>query len=364
MMKYFQVNSLKEFVRNYPVTTLIFSIVTIVHVFTYIMGNGPTDLETARKFGALLSRNKDISELPYLLTATYQHIGGMFHYVSNMIALLLCAPYIERMFGAVRFAIVFNVSGIFASLSTLLLFDNVIYSGASGSIFGLLGVYMALYVKEYPWMNRQVKKLWPVIFIFALLSTFIDPNVSVVGHSAGLIAGFCLGLIIHPKPEEWMEKYQLKKVIQFLGITVCLYFSLYIPQSIASPFSSIHWNPVLQREIGYLTDTYNEYAYVYYNELLDMKNGDHTLTKHQLKQMALDIQSKIEELDGRASLPETEKGMENLKAVFEGLLEINELMQKQMEKSNPKLEKEIALKFSEVYRTILIFMESSVYDHT
>lgn len=205
-MKIFQVSSLKEFVRSYPVTTVIFAIITGIHLLTYIVGNGPSDLETARKFGALLSRNKDVSELPYLLTASYQHIGGMFHYISNMIALILCAPYIERVFGAVRFAVIFNVAGMVGSLATFLLLENVIYSGASSAIFGLLGVYVALFVKRYPWLNREVKFLWPIILILALLSTFMDPSVSVVGHSAGLLSGFLTGLVISPKPEEWTEK--------------------------------------------------------------------------------------------------------------------------------------------------------------
>lgn len=123
---------IKKYIKSYPITIILFFIMTVIHLLAYMIGNGPSDHETARKLGALLSVNKDVSEYPYLLTSIYQHIGGMKHYFGNMVGLLIFAPFLEKAYGAIKFTLLFHFTGIIGACCQLYLTSHSISSGASG----------------------------------------------------------------------------------------------------------------------------------------------------------------------------------------------------------------------------------------
>lgn len=72
-----------------------------------------------------------------LLTAMFLHIGIM-HLFFNSYALYIYGPVVERLYGKVKFTIVYLLSGLLGSLASYAFSPNPA-AGASGAIFGLMG---------------------------------------------------------------------------------------------------------------------------------------------------------------------------------------------------------------------------------
>jgi rhomboid protease GluP len=79
-----------------------------------------------------------------LITCMFVHIG-IIHIAFNMYALFSVGVYLEPMLGKARYLVAYLCTGVFASLTSLWWHEEPIVSaGASGAIFGLYGVFLAL----------------------------------------------------------------------------------------------------------------------------------------------------------------------------------------------------------------------------
>lgn len=88
------------------------------------------------------------------LTSMFLH-GGFFHLFANLFSLFFIGNFLEKIIGKVRFIWVYLISGliggIFFVLAGVIFSNNLPGIGASGAIFGLLGVLAILvpYSKIY-----------------------------------------------------------------------------------------------------------------------------------------------------------------------------------------------------------------------
>jgi membrane associated rhomboid family serine protease len=64
------------------------------------------------------------------------------------------------------------------------------YLGASGAIYGLLGLYLFMAALRKDLIDHQNRTVIIVILVIGLVSTFIYPNTDILGHLFGLLAGF------------------------------------------------------------------------------------------------------------------------------------------------------------------------------
>ena len=92
-----------------------------------------------------------------MLTCCFVHIG-LFHLLFNMYALLFIGMALEPGMGKWKFATAYLLTGILASLASTAWHNNTVSAGASGAIFGMFGVYIAL-LKRSNRMAPEVKKL-------------------------------------------------------------------------------------------------------------------------------------------------------------------------------------------------------------
>jgi rhomboid protease GluP len=125
-----------------------------------------------------------------ILTPMFLH-ASISHLLFNCFSLAIFGPPIEKMLGSFSFSLFFLISGVSANLVTLLLKPpTYVHVGASGAIFGLLGFYlfMALYEKKQLPQN-QITMIYTLVVI-AVIMSFIQPGINIVGHFGGLIAGF------------------------------------------------------------------------------------------------------------------------------------------------------------------------------
>jgi len=71
-------------------------------------------------------------------------------------------------------------------------------AGASGSIYGLMGVYLYLIMRRA--IEPEVSKGLLTMIGISVLMSILDPRINLIAHLGGLFTGFLLtGLLLRPK---------------------------------------------------------------------------------------------------------------------------------------------------------------------
>jgi membrane associated rhomboid family serine protease len=131
-----------------------------------------------------------------LLSAMFLHAPGfIFHILFNMYVLYIYGPLVEQAFGTARFVALYVISGFVASAASFALGPQNVYGvGASGAIFGVVGILLVYTYnrRTSAFIGQYLRNL--LIFIginlaFGFFATGIDNR----AHIGGLIAGVLLG---------------------------------------------------------------------------------------------------------------------------------------------------------------------------
>jgi membrane associated rhomboid family serine protease len=123
-----------------------------------------------------------------LFTSGFLH-NGLLHIAANMFSLWMMGRALEPVMGKGRFLALYFGAMLGSSAANLLIggLDGIPVAGASGAIFGLLGCYAVIVLKQ---------RLNPMMLIINLVLnvyiTFQVPGISILGH----IGGFVLGVLI------------------------------------------------------------------------------------------------------------------------------------------------------------------------
>lgn len=136
-----------------------------------------------------------------LFTPMFLHLG-LLHIGFNSYALYIFGPQVERPYGALRFLLIYVLSGISGTAFSFLFSPNASV-GASGAIFGLIGVvgaYLYRYRDRLAMGRSRLMNLVGVI-VYNLLYGFVVPSVDNWGHIGGLVAGLALGWLLAPRYE-------------------------------------------------------------------------------------------------------------------------------------------------------------------
>jgi membrane associated rhomboid family serine protease len=125
----------------------------------------------------------------------------LVHLFSNMYALYLVGPIVERLYGPSRFVAFYVLAAIGGSLATFAFNDVQFGTGASGAIFGLFGVLFASTRLHMPVLDRQsrgiagqVGALIVLNIVFGLSSGIVDN----LAHIGGLVTGILLAVAFPP----------------------------------------------------------------------------------------------------------------------------------------------------------------------
>lgn len=134
-----------------------------------------------------------------ILWAMFFH-ADTSHLFNNMLILFFLGAMLERETGHIRFGIFYFLSGIGGNMLSLLM--KVIHSdssgslGASGAVFGLDGVLLAMVILS----GRRMESVTPtrvvLMIVLSLYSGFTGGNIDNAAHVGGLIVGFLAGGIM------------------------------------------------------------------------------------------------------------------------------------------------------------------------
>ncbi|MFD7521593.1 rhomboid family intramembrane serine protease [Paenibacillus chitinolyticus] len=190
-MLFVRQESFKEYIRRYPVTSLLVLIHVVLFVLMEVSGSS-TSTRTLIEYGALFSAPGFAPEWWRFFTAMFLHIG-LSHLLFNSFALVIFAPPLERLLGSVRYAVFYLASGALGSaFSYWLHTDAYVAAGASGAIYGIYAAYLYLALFRRQLLDQQSRQTVIIILVSGLLFSVIVPNVDLYTHLGGFLAGFIL----------------------------------------------------------------------------------------------------------------------------------------------------------------------------
>lgn len=131
-----------------------------------------------------------------LITSQFLHFG-IIHIAMNMYALYMVAVYLEPMLGKIRYTIAYLCAGVFGGLVSLWWHkEGVNGAGASGAIFGLYGLMLAMLTTSLiPASARKALLQSMVIFIAFNLFYGMKGGIDNAAHIGGLLSGFVFGML-------------------------------------------------------------------------------------------------------------------------------------------------------------------------
>ena len=148
--------------------------------------------------------------------------GGFFHIFANMFSLMFIGSLVERILGAKRYLYFYLASGLFAGvffvLSSLIFKSdfNLFAVGASGALFGLIGLLVLLtpnlpvYVMFIP-IGIKMKYAAPgILVVLWFISIAGDVPIGNTAHLGGLLCGLIYGIYLKRKYKnktQWLNKH-------------------------------------------------------------------------------------------------------------------------------------------------------------
>jgi membrane associated rhomboid family serine protease len=117
-----------------------------------------------------------------------------------MYALFLIGPLVEGIWGTAAFGGFYLLTAAAASTASFV-FTPADSLGASGAVFGLIGVLMAGTRAHNPMLDRRARAIVPQlgsVVLINLVLGFAVPAIDNAAHIGGLLAGLWLGLFVPP----------------------------------------------------------------------------------------------------------------------------------------------------------------------
>jgi len=154
-----------------------------------------------------------------LITAVFLH-SGLPHIMYNLFGLALFGSILEHVIGSRRFLILFFISGLVASLASLPFYTRVL--GASGAVFGILGMLGILRPKLTVWVYSMPMPMIVALFVWAIgdiIGIYAPAGTANIAHLGGLGIGVIAGFYYrkqfsekkHKKEEVYIDEEKVKE---------------------------------------------------------------------------------------------------------------------------------------------------------
>lgn len=214
--------------RSRPIVTQALVAINVA-IFALGIGSGLRTRDTVIGYGGLAGQTRLLNGVPIrldavsfgelagvaygdfwrLVTSGFLH-ANLIHLGFNMWVLWQLGQMLEPVLGRLRFGAVYGVAMLCGSFGVLLLDPNQLTVGASGAVFGLMGVAVAVFRSRG--INPFDTGLGGAIML-NLIFTFAIPGISIGGHVGGLIGGFIAGWILEDAGPRYLRNPNLALVL-------------------------------------------------------------------------------------------------------------------------------------------------------
>lgn len=195
--------------EGYFITPLL--LVANIAIFVCMVATGmhilSPESEDLLKWGANFRPLIVEGDLWRLFTCCFLHIG-VIHLLMNMYALMYIGVLLEPHLGKSKFLFAYLISGITASVTSVWWHSYTVSAGASGAIFGMYGVFLALLTTDFMEKSQRNALLSSVgIFVGYNLLYGMTGSIDNAAHIGGLLSGILIGYAFVPslkKPSTWV----------------------------------------------------------------------------------------------------------------------------------------------------------------
>lgn len=154
-----------------------------------------------------------------LLTNTFLHFS-ILHIAGNMVVLIYIGSLIESKLGRWNYLFMYLLAGICASITSIVWHDHGIAAGASGAIFGLFGILLALLSTDFYETNARRALLMSTAIFVGYNIIPKGGNIDHAAHFGGLLSGYVIGWIAYLG-----LKYQRRNLITISALTVTIIYT-------------------------------------------------------------------------------------------------------------------------------------------
>lgn len=235
--------------KGYAVTPVLIVVNTLIFLLMVFAGVHflEPDSESLIKWGANFRPITQSGEWWRLLTSCFIHIG-ILHLFLNMYALLYIGILLEPRIGSAKFAFAYLISGLTGSVASFWWHDITISAGASGAIFGMYGVFLALLTTNLIDRNARKDLLVSItVFVGYNLLSGLKGGIDNAAHIGGLIGGLIVGFSFYSSLYKPEFKVKNSVIIAISGLFI-LVFSVFLIQSTSD--SATKFNQMVQTFSG------------------------------------------------------------------------------------------------------------------
>lgn len=143
-----------------------------------------------------------------IITCLFLHFG-ITHLLNNMVMLGAVGWNLEMEIGKIRFLLIYFGSGILGNILSLwhdIQTDtNVVSSGASGAIFGLMGALLYVVIANRGRLGRLSGRGMLIMVALSLYFGFTSSGVDNLAHVGGLVCGFIMAAVLYRKKRKYTD---------------------------------------------------------------------------------------------------------------------------------------------------------------
>ena len=180
--------------KNYWSSLWLSLIIFVIFIFQQLISNF-TDI-------FILDANIVLTRPWTLITAVFLH-SNLVHLLYNLFGLALFGIILEDIIGTRKFLKLFFIAGLAASLISLPFYTRVL--GASGAVFGIIGMLAILRPRMVIWLYGMPMPMFIALMVWAaidIFGIFFPSGTANIAHLAGLAAGIMFGIVNYGKYKE------------------------------------------------------------------------------------------------------------------------------------------------------------------
>ena len=166
-------------------------------------------------------------------TAMFLHFG-IIHLVVNVWSLWDAGQLVERMYGHLRFAGIYVLSGLTGNLVSLVIQGNsAVSGGASGAIFGIYGALLTfLWHERTSIVRHEFRWLFWGASVFSIATIalgFIVPGIDNSAHIGGFLTGILSSILLSQSIEVKPVTVKIRLLAAAAIVLACVLLVLNIP---------------------------------------------------------------------------------------------------------------------------------------
>ena len=194
------------------------------------------------------------------ITPVFVHID-VLHLLMNMFSLLILGPFVEKLYGSAKFVVFWVVTGIAGVVGSYLAIRpslargvlgtfifksaDVPSAGASGALFGLVGILFVFGIKYRRELPEGFKRVFgtgmlPIIFINLFIGFVGRSFIGNAAHLAGLFAGAALALFVdYRRPGARASITTAWRVLQIIALVVIAFGAYKVIRNVSRPMPAV-----------------------------------------------------------------------------------------------------------------------------